>query len=100
MSPISLRLKQARKESGLSQKNLGIAAGIDQFSASARMNQYETGKHVPDYGTILRIAKVLDLPPSFFYCDDDELALVVQGWSKLSRKDKKSIIQILKSTSE
>ena len=49
-------------EADLSQKALGIKAGIDQFSASARMNQYETDKHVPDFGTVKRIAKILKVP--------------------------------------
>lgn len=42
-SSIYKRLKEARLEAGLSQKRLGIAAGVDEFVVSARMNQYETG---------------------------------------------------------
>ncbi len=79
-TPISQRLKLARTEAGLSQKTLGIMAGIDQFSASARMNQYETEKHVPDFGTIKRIAKVLNIPTAYFYCEEDELAKVIKEW--------------------
>lgn len=45
-SPVAKRLKEARLAARLSQKSLGIAAGMDEFSASARMNQYETGKHI------------------------------------------------------
>ena len=37
------RLKEARLRSGLSQEKLGVLAGIDEASASARMNQYERG---------------------------------------------------------
>jgi len=81
-SPVSQRLKAARLESGLSQKALGIKSGIDEFSASARMNQYETDKHVPDYLTLKRIAKVLKLPTAYFYCESDDLADVVKGWAK------------------
>jgi len=91
-SPISQRLKQARSEAGLSQKSLGVAAGIDQFSASARMNQYETDKHVPDYGTISRIAKVLDLPTAYFYCEDDELAMLVKKWPKLTSHQRRRLL--------
>ena len=36
----SIRLKVARKTAGLTQEALGIAAGIDEFSASARIKQY------------------------------------------------------------
>ena len=79
-SPISKRLREARSDAGLSQKALGIKAGIDQFSASPRMNQYETDKHVPDYGTVKRIAKVLKMPTAYFYCEDNELAEVIKKW--------------------
>ena len=57
MNPIPVRLKEARLNAGLSQKKLGIIVGIDAFSASARMNQYEKGKHVPDFLILKRIAE-------------------------------------------
>ena len=88
-SPVSKRLKEARLAAGLSQKSLGIAAGIDEFSASARMNQYETGKHVPDYSTLSLIAKVLKLPVAYFYADTDELAHIIRFYSLLSTKQRK-----------
>ena len=86
-SPVSKRLKEARLAADLSQKTLGIKAGIDQFSASARMNQYETDKHVPDFGTIQHIARVLKIPTAYFYCENDELAEVIKKWH--IRKHKK-----------
>ncbi len=76
-NPIPKRLKEARLQKGISQKSLGIAAGIDEFSASARMNQYETGKHIPDYVTLKRIASVLEVPVPFFYSEDDQLSEVI-----------------------
>lgn len=85
-SPISQRLKEARLEAGLSQKELGVQAGIDQFSASARMNQYESEKHVPDFGTVKRISEVLGIPPAYFYCDDTDLADVIKNWLKVPKK--------------
>jgi transcriptional regulator with XRE-family HTH domain len=72
--PIPKRLKAARLAAKLSQEKLGILAGIDEFSASARMNQYETGKHVPDYFTVRKIAQVLQIPTTFFYTEEDDLA--------------------------
>ncbi|MBI2774381.1 helix-turn-helix transcriptional regulator, partial [Candidatus Dependentiae bacterium] len=71
-SPICKRLKEARLAAKLSQKKLGIAAGIDEFSASARMNQYETGKHTPDYLSLKHIAKALNLPTAYFYAESDD----------------------------
>jgi transcriptional regulator with XRE-family HTH domain len=44
-NPISERLKEARKKAKLSQKVLGVRIGMDESSASLRMNQYEKGKH-------------------------------------------------------
>ena len=85
-SPISQRLREARIDSGLSQKALGVKSGIDEFSSSARMNQYETDKHVPDYWTVKRIAKVLKLPAAYFYCDDNDLADVIKHWSQSKRR--------------
>lgn len=91
-SPISKRLKEARLAAGLSQKNLGIAAGIDEFSASARMNQYETGKHTPDYLTLRRIAKVLKVPVAYFFADSDELADWIRLFSLLSKTMRQKIM--------
>jgi len=90
-SPIARRLKEARTAAGMSQKTLGIKAGIDPFSASPRMNQYETQKHVPDYSTVERIAKVLDLPTVYFYCEDDNLARVIKQWNKRSAAEQKQL---------
>jgi len=87
-SPVSKRLREARILADFSQKSLGIKAGIDQFSASARMNQYEADKHVPDFGTIKRIAKVLKLPTAYFYCEDDKLAEVIKKWHVRKQKKK------------
>lgn len=45
MSTMARRLKEARQRAGLTQERLGVLAGIDEMSASARMNQYERGKY-------------------------------------------------------
>ena len=68
------RLKQARLRVGLSQEKLGKLAGIDPMSASARMNQYERGKHSPDYQLMCRVAEILKMPVSWFYTVDEEEA--------------------------
>jgi len=41
------------------------------------MNQYETGKHTPDFNTLSRIAKILKVPTAYFYADDDLLAEII-----------------------
>ena len=94
-SPISRRLRAARTNAEFSQKKLGIKAGMDEFSASARMNQYETEKHLPDYGTIKRIAEVLNLPAAYFFCEEDDLAEIIDLWSKSSLDTRKEIIHFI-----
>jgi transcriptional regulator with XRE-family HTH domain len=74
MSALSKRLKEARLKAGLSQERLGVLAGIDEMSASARMNQYERGKHAPDWLTVQRLAAVLQVPVAYLYADDDATA--------------------------
>ncbi|MBK9522161.1 MAG: helix-turn-helix transcriptional regulator [Rhodocyclaceae bacterium] len=74
LSIIAMRLREARERAGLSQKALGIAAGIDEFSASPRINQYERAKHVPDLLTLKNLAGVLNVPVPYFYADDEQLA--------------------------
>jgi transcriptional regulator with XRE-family HTH domain len=80
LCPLPKRLKEARTAANLSQKELGIAAGIDQFSASPRINQYETGKHTPDFLTLKKIAKVLSVPTAYFYAEKDDLAEAIKSF--------------------
>ncbi|MEQ6438188.1 helix-turn-helix transcriptional regulator [Comamonas sp. w2-DMI] len=77
------RLKQARLAAGLSQKMLGIEAGIDAFVASTCINRYELGIHKPDLLTVRRLAAVLQVPVAFFYADtDDEIAELLFKYGK------------------
>ncbi|MCF6188905.1 MAG: helix-turn-helix domain-containing protein [Cocleimonas sp.] len=95
-SPIGRRLKSARIVKGISQKQLGILAGIDEFSASPRINQYERGKHVPDFATSKRLAKALSIPVTYLYADDDELADLIKLFSSSQENVKNKIRSLLK----
>lgn len=99
-SPLCRRLKKARLAAKYSQKKLGIAAGMDEFSASARMNHYEIGRHTPDYSTLNRIATVLGLPVAYFYAESDDLAECIRGYDKLTPADKKLVLSLIKAPSE
>lgn len=87
------RLKLARKAQKLSQERLGILAGIDENSASARMNQYERGKHVPDFLMASKIAQALNLPTAYFYTENDDLAELIQLYSALNPEKKQYVLQ-------
>jgi transcriptional regulator with XRE-family HTH domain len=94
-SPFPKRLKEARLAAGFSQKSVGIAADIDEFSASPRMNQYETGKHIPDYSTLSRIAKVLKVPTAYFYPADNDLAEIIRLSASISKDERKKLLDYL-----
>ncbi len=85
-SPLPARLKEARTQAGLSQKSLGIQAGVDEFSASPRINQYEKGTHAPAFDMIKRIAVVLDLPVAYFYAEDKALADAIKRFHRRQKK--------------
>ena len=89
------RLKMARKRAGLTQVELGVSAGIDEYSASARVNQYEKGKHHPDFGTAARLASVLRVPTAYFYAEEDAMADLVARYYLLSAKRKKELLDFV-----
>lgn len=72
-------------------------AGIDQFVASARINQYERGKHVPDLQTAQRLAAELGVPVSYLYEPDDDLAELIRILGACSRDQLLLLISQLQS---
>lgn len=99
-SVFAQRMKMAREKLGISQMELGVRAGIDEASASARINQYERGKHTPDYTTARCLAKVLGVPPAFFYTDDDGLAELIATYGRLTAVKKKALLAHVASFNE
>jgi len=81
----SRRLREAREAYGISQRALGIEAGLDEFVASTRVNRYETGVHQPDLQTLQRLAAILKLPVAYFYAEDDDLAQLIKDFKPRSR---------------
>lgn len=87
---------------GLPQDQLGVAVGLDETTASARMSRYETGVHEPPVDIANRIAQVLGVPSSYLYCEDDDLAEVILAWGQLTRdgrvRAKKSVLSLVAGT--
>lgn len=93
----SRRLKAARERLGITQMELGVRAGIDEFSSSARINQYERGKHTPDFLTAKHLAKVLGVPTAYFYAEDDTLAELIALCGHLKTPERKELIGLAES---
>ena len=93
------RLKEARLSRGLSQKQLGIEAGLDEFVASTRLNRYEVGVHAPDYPMSARLAKVLDVPVAYLYCDSDEIAKLLLAFHRAPKHLRRQALALLSDAS-
>jgi transcriptional regulator with XRE-family HTH domain len=95
---VAARLREARLAVGLSQRELGVQAGMDPSVASPRVNQYERGKHTPDTGTLLRIGMVLNVPVAYFFADDDDLAKVVIAFHRMSAASRQRLLAVASKT--
>lgn len=105
--PFSTRLKAARLakaaklkamgEQGYSQERLGVDTGIEEATASARMNQYEQGKHLPDLTQAIRFADALDVPLAYLFCIEDDLAELLRTAHGMTQMQRAELNQIAKS---
>lgn len=91
------RLKEARLRCQLSQKELGIQAGLDPFVASTRINRYELGVHEPDMMTIERLAVALAVPTAYLFADDDRLARMILAFEQLPAAEKDRLLKAIES---
>jgi transcriptional regulator with XRE-family HTH domain len=97
--PIAKRLKQARLAMGLSQREVGVRAGIDPSVASVRVNQYERQRHQPAFEVVRRLAEVLKKPTAYFYAVDDNLADLIAAYGQLSAADRASLLAAVRAQS-
>lgn len=100
LTSFTIRLKQARKAAGISQTELGLRIGFEAGSASSRMNHYEKGRHLPDLETMKRLAKELNVPLSYFFCESDDEAELVKLFNLLNPEQRSHILRELKKSSE
>jgi transcriptional regulator with XRE-family HTH domain len=100
INPIPNRIKSARVKKNISQKELGIRIGLDENSASSRMNHYEKGRHTPDVLTLKRMADELGVPLAYFFCESDLSAELNCLIDKLSEEEKTKLLSELKDKSD
>ncbi|GGK03095.1 helix-turn-helix domain-containing protein [Luteimonas terricola] len=84
----SRRLREAREAYDISQRNLGIKVGLDEFVASTRINRYENAVHQPALRIQQQLAAALDMPLAYFYAEDDELARLIADFKPRRRPAK------------
>ena len=96
-SVFSRRLQEARLRSGIAQDRLGVMIGLDEGSSSARISRYENGVHEPPFLVIESIAKVLEVPVAYFFCDDDRLAEIMEIYASAKEKERRAIYEAVTS---
>ncbi|MES2818800.1 MAG: helix-turn-helix transcriptional regulator [Pseudomonadota bacterium] len=88
------RLREARVAKGLSQRQLGIDAGLDPSVASTRINRYEMGVHRADYPITQKVAQVLDIPVAYLYADSDALAQIILIFERANDEQKAYLLKM------
>ena len=83
----------------MSQKQLGIQAGIDEFVASTRINRYELGVHKPDYLTAQKLASVLGVSAAFLYAPEDDIADLIFRFGKATKAERAVVRDALENVS-
>lgn len=95
MSVLAKRIKQARIRAGMSQERLGLEAGLDEMSASTRMNRYELGKRIPSPDFVERLSKVLNVSAAYFYAVEDDEAEFLVKFHKLDTLERLELMSRL-----
>lgn len=61
---------------------------MDEGSASGRVNHYEKGRHLPDMDMLRKLAVELNVPVSYFFCEDELSAELVCLFERLDAAEK------------
>lgn len=89
-SVLGHRMRERRENLGWSQEAVGVAIGLDESSARARISRYELGVHEPAVPTARLIAEALGVPLIYLYCEDDGVAMLLLGVYRLSASQRKA----------
>jgi transcriptional regulator with XRE-family HTH domain len=96
--PISIvgrRMRERREALGLAQEKVGVAIGLDESSARARISRYELGVHEPPFATAKLLANVLEVPLPYLYCEEEETAELLLALHKIPSKVLKQKVTVL-----
>lgn len=90
------RLRQARQRRKWAQDELGVMAGLEESSSSARISRYESGIHEPSFQFVETLATLMNVSPAYFYCPDDRLAELILIYSALPETERQTVHQLMK----
>ncbi|KRR41612.1 transcriptional regulator [Klebsiella pneumoniae] len=73
---------------------MGVRAGLEEDSASARISSYEKEVHAPDFKLVCKFAAVLDVPEAYFYTVDEDLSELILQYHRYKKSNPNSTIII------
>lgn len=91
------KLRELRKEKGISLKELGAEIGV----AESTMSLYENGKRQPDYETLLKLAEYFGVTVDYLLRGDnnferlpEELIILNRNAKKMSPEKRKKLLEM------
>ncbi len=91
------KLRELRKEKGISLKELGAEMGV----AESTMSLYENGKRQPDYETLLKLAEFFGVTVDYLLRGDDnferlpeELVILNRNAKKMSPEKRQKLLEM------
>lgn len=91
MDELSHKIRHARRNANLSQKQLGNKLKLSEMAVSA----YETGRAIPPLPTLRKISKATGFPLGYFTGEKHD-TISLESLSKDIKKIKHDIAEILK----
>ncbi len=91
------KLRELRKEKGISLKELGSVVNV----AESTMSLYENGKRQPDYETLLKLAEYFGVTVDYLLRGDneterlpEELVILNRNAKKMSPEKRKKLLEM------
>lgn len=95
---VGRRMRLLRTGLGWPQERIGVAIGIEESSARARISRYELGVHEPPLPTVKLLAAALGVPLAYLYCEDDGVAELLLQLHRLDAGEREARISAFLAT--
>jgi transcriptional regulator with XRE-family HTH domain len=92
---LAIRIKQARENMHISQKELGVGIGVSDKSISS----YEKSRSIPPIEKLKRIAKKTNKPLAYF-TEEETVSIDIMSKLNIVEKELREIRELLKKSSE
>ncbi|MFS8413185.1 XRE family transcriptional regulator [Xanthomonas campestris pv. campestris] len=92
---VAARLRQAREQRGLSQREVGMRMGLDKDTASARISRYESGAMSISLEALFEMAEALEVPPAFLLASTPGMADAILALGEQSDRQQDQLAKVL-----